>query len=260
DDGLPTALLSRVIGESVNPGYADRNIANVPYMVPNYRYERHVVPANIPVGPNRAPGANNNVFLIEQFVDEMALAGDWDPLEWRIKMTEGNEPWQRVLLKMKEVAGFTTDLPKGTGMGIAIAEDHGTIMGCCATVEVTRRGNLYVDKVLLVANAGYVFNPRAAHEQNFSSVNWELSHAIYGGLNVEGGRFTNVNFDSYKLMRFPDAPTVETVFASSEDQWWGGFGEPAGPPAPPAVANAIFFATGKRVRSTPIIKHDLTWS
>jgi isoquinoline 1-oxidoreductase beta subunit len=77
---------------------------------------------------------------------------------------------------------------------------------------------------------------------------------------MQGGRFQNVNFDTYKLMRFPDMPEVESVFAMSENNWWGGFGETAGPPTPPAVANAIFFATGKRVRSTPILKQDLTWA
>lgn len=77
---------------------------------------------------------------------------------------------------------------------------------------------------------------------------------------MQGGRIQNVNFDNYKLMRLPDMPVVETIYANSEDQWWGGFGETACPPTPPALANAIFFATGKRVRSTPIIQHDLSWS
>ncbi len=260
DDGLPTAWLSRAVGESQRPDYADRAIANMPYNVPNYRYERHIVPSNIPIGPHRAPGVNSNTFAIEQFVDEMALAGDWDPLEWRIKMTEGNERYQRVLQKMKEIGGFTPELGRGQGMGVAVVEDHGTIAGAIATVEVTRRGTLYIDKVLLVTNSGYVLNPRAATEQIKSSVAWELSHALYGGLRFENGRFMNTNFDTYHIMRIPDMPEVEHVFAPSEDQWWGGYGEPGGPPTPAAVANAIYFATGKRVRTTPILAHDLTWS
>lgn len=260
DDGLPTAFLSRAVGEIRNPAYADRGIANMPYQVPNFRYERHVVPTNMPVGPHRAPGNNSNGFAIEQFVDEVALAGGWDPLEWRIKMTEGNEPWQRVLLKLREVSGFTTDLPRGMGMGIGVVESHGSVVGACATVEVTRRGSLFIDKVLIVSNTGYVINPRAANEQVKSCVAWELSHTLYGGLNLQGGRFMNTNFDNYRLLRMPDMPEVESVFAMSEDGWWGGFGETAGPPTPPAVANAIYFATGKRVRTTPIIRHDLSWS
>jgi isoquinoline 1-oxidoreductase beta subunit len=260
DKGLPTAMRARTVGETTVPDYADRGITNMAYNVPNYRYERHVVPTNMPVGPNRAPGNNNNGFVIEQFADEMALAGGWDPLEWRLKMTEGNERWQRVLLKMKEVGGFKTDLGKGRGMGIAVVESHGSTVGAIATVEVTRRGQLFIEKILIVSNSGWVINPRAATEQVKSCIAWELSHALYGGLNVENGQITNVNFDNYKLMRFPDMPQVESVFAMSQGDWWGGFGETAGPPTPPAVANAIFFATGKRVRSTPIIKHDLSWS
>lgn len=259
-DKLPVAMISRAIGETQNPEYADRGIANMPYKIPNFRYERHIVPTNIPVGANRAPGNNNNGFTIEQYADELALAGGWDPLEWRIKMTEGNERWQRVLLKMKEVAGFTTKLPRGQGMGIAVVESHGSTVGCCATVEVTRRGALSIEKVVIVSNSGWVINPLAASEQVKSSVAWELSHAIYGGLTMAGGRFQNVNFDNYKLMRFPDMPKVEVVFANSQTDWWGGFGETAGPPTPPAVANAIFFATGKRVRATPMIRADLTWA
>ena len=260
DKGLPTALLARAVGESEVPDYADRGIANMSYAVPHYRFERQIVPSNIPVGPNRAPGNNQNGFTIESFADELAIAGGWDPLEWRLKMTEGNEPWQRVLLKLKEISGFTTKLPKGRGMGIAVVESHGSVVGACATVEVSRRGALTIEKVLIVSNSGYCLNPRAAHEQVSSCIAWELSHALYGGLTLQGGRFQNVNFDTYKLMRIPDMPEVQSVLALSENNWWGGFGETAGPPTPPAVANAIFFATGKRVRSTPMLKHDLSWA
>ena len=229
-------------------------------MVPHFRYERHIVPSNIPVGPNRAPGNNSNGFVIEQFIDELAIAGGWDPLEWRIKMTEGNERWQRVLKKLKEVSGFTTKLPKGQGMGIAVVESHGATVGACATVEVSRRGLLSIEKILIVSNTGYVINPRAANEKVKDCVAWELSHTLYGGLEVKDGRIQNVNFVNYKIMRFPDMPSLESVFAMLADNWWGGFGETAGPPTPPAVANAIFFATGKRIRSTPILKHDRRWA
>ena len=212
------------------------------------------------IGPNRAPGNNNNGFVMEQFVDEMALSGGWDPLEWRLKMTEGNERWQRVLLKMKEVSGFRTDLPKGQGMGVAVVESHGSTVGACVTVDVTKRGNLAIEKIQIVSNTGYCINPRNAAEQNFSAVNWELSHALFGGLRIKDGRYQNLNFDNYNIMRMPDAPEIETVFTMSETDWWGGFGETAGPPTPPALANAIYFATGKRVRRTPIISEDLSWS
>ena len=260
EDGLPTACLVRAVGESKRPDFADRGLANPPYVIPNYRYERHIVPANVPFGFHRAPGHNATGFLVEQFADEMALAGGWDPLEWRLKMTEGNERFQRVLLKIQEIAGWTTDLPRGVGMGIGMVESHGSVCAAVATVEVTRRGALHIDKVLVVTNCGYTLNPRAANEQIEGSVAWELGHLLYGGLDLRDGRFVNANFDNYKILRFPEMPEVESVYANSEDGWWGGIGEPAVPPVPPAVANAIFFASGRRVRSTPLLRHDLSWA
>ncbi|MEX2495016.1 MAG: molybdopterin cofactor-binding domain-containing protein [Woeseia sp.] len=266
ENGLPEAFFSRSVWftrdgvERVGPATADYTISNMPYRIPNRRHERHNVAAHIPVATHRAPGSNQNAFIIEQFADELALAGNRDPLEWRLEMTKGKEPWQRVLLKMKEVAGFRTDLPRGQGMGIAVVEDHASYCGACATVSVSRRGELKVEKVVLIMNSGYIINPRAAAEQMEGSVIWELSHALYGGLELEQGRFVNNNFDSYNLMRMHQIPEVEVHFAMSEDGWWGGIGEPAGPPTPPAVANAIYFATGKRLRSTPLNGQDLSWS
>lgn len=260
---MPEALFSRSVTftrDALSIRLADRGVDTLPYRIPNRRHERHAAPAHIPTTTHRAPGTNQNGFIFEQFVDEMALAGNRDPLEWRLEMTKGLEPWQRVLGKLKEVAGFRTDLPRGRGMGVAVLEDHASYCGACATVSVSRGGELAVEKVVLVMNSGYVINPRAAAEQMEGSVIWELSHALYGGLELEQGRFVNDNFDSYHLMRMHQAPEIEVHFALSEDGWWGGIGEPAGPPVPPAVANAIFFATGKRIRSTPITKHDLGWS
>jgi isoquinoline 1-oxidoreductase beta subunit len=262
-DGLPHAFLSRSVvftRDALSIRLADRGVTEMPYRVPNRRHERHAAPSHIPTATHRAPGTNQNGFIIEQFADELALAGDRDPLEWRLEMTRGMEPWQRVLRKLKDVAGFRTDLPRGEGMGIAVVEDHASYCGACATVSVSRRGELRVEKVVLVMNSGYLINPRAAAEQMEGSVIWELSHALYGGLALEQGRFVNTNFDRYPLVRMHQVPEVEVHFALSEDGWWGGIGEPGGPPVPPAVGNAIWFATGKRIRSTPITKHDLSWA
>ena len=263
-DGLPEALYSNAVWypfqgvESVGPARADVTIFDAPYLIPNRRHEKHDMMGHIPTATHRGPGVNQNAFIMEGFADEMALAGGWDPLEWRIKLTEGHEPWQRVLHKLKEVADFRTDLPRGEGMGVAMAEDHASFCAACATVSVGRRGDLWIEKIVIVQNSGYVINPRAATEQLTGAVNWELSHALYGGLRLEGGRFANTNFDTYKLIRIGQSPEVEVHFALSEDGWWGGMGEPGGPPAPAAVGNAIYFATGKRSRSTPITGHDLT--
>ncbi|MGH6768802.1 MAG: molybdopterin cofactor-binding domain-containing protein [Xanthobacteraceae bacterium] len=266
DDGLPAALFTRAAWfiqdgtARVGSATADYGIYNMPYKIAHRHHERHNAKTHIPSSTHRAPGANQLGFVAEVFVDEMAIAGGWDPLEWRIKMTEGMPDWQLVLKTLKEKSGFRTDLPKGEGMGVAVVESHGTIAAACAKVTVSRRGRLEIEKVLVVLDAGRVINPHTATEQCEGSVCWELSHAWTGGLELENGRFVNTNFDTYNLLRIDQNPHVETIFASSGGKKWGGLGEPAGPPAPPAVANAIYYATGKRVRSTPFRSHDLTWT
>lgn len=258
DDGLPVALVTHFVGEEKMPVFSQRGVAEMPYLVPNRRHEYSAVQSHIPIGYHRAPGANSNGFIVEQMVDELAQAGGWDPLDWRIKMTEGNERWQRVLLAMKEKSGWTTDMGNGEGMGCAVVESHGTIAGCVATVSVSRRGQIFVDRLQYFINSGYVINPLNAIEQAESSAIWELNHAFFGGLDVRDGRIVNTNFDSYAMMKLPDTPPqIEVHLEMSQDGWWGGLGEPAGPPTPPAVANAIFYASGKRIRSTPFSKASL---
>jgi len=258
DDGLPVALVTHFVGEEKLPAFSQRGVANMHYKIPNRRHEYSAVQSHIPIGYHRAPGANSNGFIVEQMADELAQAGGWDPLEWRLKMTEGFEPWQRVLTAMKEKSGWTTDLGDGRGMGCAIVDSHGTFAGCVATVEVSRRGEIFVERLQYFINSGYVINPLNAREQAESSAIWELTHAFFGGLDIRDGRIVNTNFDSYTMMRMPDSPPeIEIHLENSEDQWWGGLGEPTGPPTPPAVANAIFYATGTRVRTTPFSKAEL---
>ena len=265
-NGLPEALVTRAMWFSqdgigqIGGATADYGIYNMPYKVPYRHHERHNAKTHIPSSTHRAPGANQLGFMTESFVDEMAIAGGWNPLDWRLEMTKGMDDWQLVLKTLKEKAGFRTDLPKGQGMGIAAVESHGTIAAVCATVSVSRRGELRVEKVVAVIDSGHVINPHVGAEQAEGSVCWELSHAWTGGLELEKGRFTNTNFDSYNLIRINQMPDVEVHFALSGGTKWGGLGEPCGPPVPPAVANAIFYATGKRIRSTPFRNHDLSWA
>jgi isoquinoline 1-oxidoreductase beta subunit len=265
EDGLPEAWFSRSVWftqgavPQVGAARSDYAIGNMPYQVPNRHHERHTGSTHVPTATHRAPGANQHGFMTESFVDEVAIAGGWDPLEWRLAMTQGLDDWQRVLKKLKETSGFRTDLPRGEGMGVAIVESHGTIAAACAKVSVSRRGVLTVEKVTIVVDSGHVINPHNAIEQCEGSVCWELSHALFGGLDLREGRFTNTNFDTYNLVRIDQMPDVDVHFALSKNKW-GGLGEPAGPPVPPAVANAVYYATGKRMRSTPFRNHDLSWS
>ena len=145
-------------------------------------------------------------------------------------------------------------------MGIAAVECHGTIAAACATVSVTRRGQLRVEKIVIVADCGHVINPHAAKEQIEGAACYELGHAWVGGLDIREGRIVNTNMDTYNILRIEQMPEIESYFALSGGKKWGGMGEPAGPPVPPAVANAICAATGKRIRKTPFRQYDLTWA
>lgn len=256
-DGYPTTFFSRSIGTETR---VTSGVADMPYKIPNRRHERSLQPSHIPTASHRAPGTNQNGFILEGFVDEMAIAGGINPLDWRLKMTEGANDWQAVLKVMKEKSGFRIDLPRGEGMGVAIMEDHASICGACATVTVSRRGQLTVEKVMVVINSQHIINPLNCAEQLEGAACWELGTAWFAGLDLRDGRFTNTNIDTYQLMRINQMPPVEVHFALTKGGTWGGMGEPAGPPTPGAVANAIFFATGKRIRSTPFRNHDLSWA
>jgi len=254
-DGLPTAISALTVADG-STNYTNQFL---PWGIPNYRFIAHNFEGHISTTSHRNPTGGFGGFMTEQFVDEMAQAGGWDPLEWRLHMSRDVSDFQVVLKALKKVGGFRTDLPQGMGMGVAIVESHGTIAGQVATVSVTRRGTVRVEKVVTVLDAGVVINPSVGREQAEGSIVWGLSHSLYGGIEVQNGEVVNNNFDTYRLIRMADMPEIETHFASSSTEKWGGLGEPAVAPVGAAVANAIFYATGKRVRKNPIVQHDLSW-
>ena len=258
-DGLPLAMFTRSVNPSLEHDRAGNRITDHPYSIPNRHHEVAIIDSsNIGATHHRAPGSGQNGFMIEQFVDEMALAGGWDPLEWRLALTTERPDMQLVLNALK--AGWTTDLPRGEGMGLGMIESHGTVAATNAHVIVSRRGQLRVEKVVLAYDCGHVVNPTSCKEQMESCITWEQSHTVTAEIYIEGGRITSDNFDTYKLARIGDTPVIEVIAALSGGDKWGGMGEPGCPPVAASIANAIFFATGKRVRSTPISSHDLSWS
>ena len=257
-DGLPTAIFTRTFGANSS----DNTITDMPYEIALRHHERHsdLETAHIPITTHRAPGTGLVGFASEQFIDDLARKGGWNPLEWRLAMTKSKRDYQIVLNALKAKAGYRMDLPRGEGMGVAVVESHGTIAGAVATVTVSRRGQLRVEKMVLALDSGHVINPLNATEQVEGSVVFGLAHLMGGGLEFQKGMVANSNFDTYRLLRIGDMPTVEVHFALSGGEKWGGLGEPGVPPTAPSVANAIFAATGKRVRSTPLTLHDLSWA
>ena len=269
-DGMPVAWFGRVTGDSILFWHRPEAVANgidrivlrglsdMPYQIPNKRVEYIMRNKHIPVSFWRAPGVNNTIFMMECFIDEMAHAGNKDPVEFRRALLKNNPDWLSVLNTAVEKADWGRSLPPGTGQGVAICEAFGTIAAQVAQVSVSRRGELRVEKIVCALDCGHVVNPLTVEMQVESCVVYGLSAALYGEITVEDGAVVQRNFDDYPMMRMKDMPEVETHLALSGGDKWGGIGEASLPSCPPAVANAVFAATGKRMRSMPFKQHDLS--
>jgi len=234
--------------------------------VPNVKYDVSMIPMGIPTGPLRAPGSNALAFVFQSFIDEMAHAAGADPLAFQIKLL-GNEAvvgtppaaygagrMRGVLKAVGEMSGWANrgKLPKGEGMGVACYYSHQGYFAEVAHVAVAADGNVKVKKVWVAADVGHtIINPHGALNQVQGSVLDGLSEALHQAITIEGGATQQSNFNDYRLMRISESCPVEVKFLKTEFSPTG-LGEPALPPAIPALTNAIFAASGKRVRSLPI--------
>jgi isoquinoline 1-oxidoreductase beta subunit len=270
-DGRVVGWSARVAGHSINAHLRPARVVdgldnsllagirNHPYSIPNQFVDVHVRNSHIPVHYWRAVNASQNVFMGEQFIDEMAQAGGHDPMQYRLDMVKDLPDWTLVLNTLRDKSGWTTDLPPGTGMGIGISEEFGTVCGMVATVTVTRRGQVMVDKVTAVADCGHLCNPIMAQGQVEGAIVTALSAGLAGEITIRDGKVVENNFDTFKLLKINEMPLIDTHFALTGGDKWGGLGEPPLPPTMAAVANAIFYATGKRAREMPIVHTDLSW-
>jgi isoquinoline 1-oxidoreductase beta subunit len=271
-NGTPVALLNRSVTHSIlswfRPdavqGGIDRTsvegLRNMPYGFEHQRVEHVIKNTHVPVAFWRSVGSSQNAFALESFLDEIAHAGSKDPVELRRLLLKGHADWLHVLDTVAEKANWGKTLPQGTAQGVAIHESFGTIVAQVAEVAVSKRGEVRVERVVCAIDCGHVVNPLNVAEQMESSVVYGLTAAFYGQIRIDKGRAVEGNFDDYQMLRINQMPEVETHLALTGGDKWGGIGEPGVPPIAPAVCNAIFKITGKRVHALPLMNHDLSWT
>jgi isoquinoline 1-oxidoreductase subunit beta len=222
------------------------------YDLPNFRVEYvRVEPPGIPTAFWRSVGPSHNVFVTESFIDELAAAAKQDPVAYRLALLDKAPRAKAVLALAAAKAGWGGQLPQGLGRGVALQFVFATYMAQIAEVEVSKDGAVRVHRVVCAVDCGIPVNPDTIRAQIQSAIMFGITAALYGNITIKNGRVEETNFDTYQILRMNEAPAVEVHIVESRESP-GGMGEAGTSAIVPAVTNAIFAATGKRLRKTPI--------
>jgi len=264
-DGWPVAMTFKVTSQSITQrtfGLPKDTLdafmveaAIAPYAIPATRHELVIHDPVLRGGYWRSVSHNMNVFANESFIDELAAAVGKDPVAYRQSLLQGKPRLQNVLKLAAEKAGWGTPVAAGRSRGVAVMEGYDTSMAQVAEISL-KDGVPVVHKVTVVADLGRMVNPDTVEAQIQSSIVFGLTAALYGEITLENGRVQQTNFHEYPLLRMNEAPAIDiTLVQSTENP--GGIGEPATALIGPAVANAIFVASGKRVRRMPFTAENI---
>jgi isoquinoline 1-oxidoreductase beta subunit len=264
-DGLPAAWSHTLVGQSILAGtpFAQAMVkdgidgtsvegaADLPYLdaIADHRVELHSPTGPVTVLWWRSVGHSHTAFVTESFLDELAHAAKQNPLDYRRKLLSKHPEHLAVLNKAAEAFGWGKPLPKGHAAGLAVHESFGSIVAQVAEVSL-EVGKPRVHRVVCAIDCGSVVNPDGVRAQMESGIVYGLSAALHGEITLKDGKVQQSNFHDYPALRLPEMPKVEVVLAPSGRKM-GGAGEPGTPPIAPAVGNALFALTGKRLRSLP---------
>jgi isoquinoline 1-oxidoreductase subunit beta len=275
DSGNPVAWYSRVAATSIfetlvhlplkkpfapADGVDPQSVASLndlPHAIPNVRIEYAQRNTHVPVGFWRTVGHSQNPFVRESFMDELASAAGKDPYEYRRALLAKSPKDLGILDATAKAAGWGQPLPEGVFRGIAETEGYGSYTSAVAELSVDKNGEVTIRRLVLGIDPGYAVNPDNIQAQMQGSAVFMLTAMFWGEITLKDGRVEQSNFHDYRMMRMREMPKVEVVLAPSGG-FWGGVGEPGQASIAPAVCNAIFAATGKRVRSLPLKNHGFT--
>jgi isoquinoline 1-oxidoreductase beta subunit len=266
EEGMPVAWLQRLAGQSIYKGHRRfekvfvkngidygglGGVTEMPYGVANRRIELHSPEVPIPIHWWRSICWSINAFVSESFIDEVAHAGGKDPVALRRTLLKDKPRHLGVLNLAAEKAGWGEPLAKGRARGVAVQDFIGTCVAQVAEVSLTKSNDIKVERVTCAVDCGIAVNPSNVRAQIEGSIIFGLSAALYGEITIENGRVQQSNFDDYPVLRMDEVPEIAVHIVDSGEAP-KGIGEPGVPPIAPAVTNALFSLTGKRVRKLPI--------